>query len=92
MQKVLDEGDHMTIMGTSTTETEQHKMQQTSLEIIRDLPHYTDAQLRQLKGMLALDAYGAEVGTQVARHVFAECDRREALMAEVMEEVEEALA
>jgi len=41
--------------------------------------------------MLALDAYGAEVGTQVARHVFAECDRREALMAEVMTQVEEAV-
>jgi len=67
-------------------------MQQTSLEIIRNLPHYTDAQMRQLKGMLALDAYGTEVGTQVARFVESECDRRKALMAEVMAEVEEALA
>ena len=67
-------------------------MQQTSLEIIRDLPHYSDAQLRQLKGMLALDAYGAEVGTQVARHVFAECDRRKALMNEVMAVVEKEFA
>jgi len=67
-------------------------MQQTSKQIIRNLPHYTDAQLRQLKGMLALDAYGAEVGTQVARHVFAEFDRREALMDKVMAEVEKALA
>jgi hypothetical protein len=67
-------------------------MHETSKQIIRDLPHYTDAQLRQLRGMLALDAYGAEVGTQVARHVFAECDRREALMDEVMTQVEEALA
>jgi len=66
-------------------------MNQTSLQIIRDLPQYTDAQLRQLKGMLALDAYGAEVGAQVARFVYTECDRREALMAEVMAEAEEAL-
>jgi len=92
MQKVLDISIHMTTMGTSTTETERHKMHETSKQIIRDLPHYTDAQLRQLKGMLALDAYGAEVGTQVARHVFAECDRREALMDEVMTQAEEALA
>jgi len=84
---VLDSSNHMTIMGTSTTETEQHKMQQTSLEIIRNLPHYSDAQLRQLKGLLCLDAYGAEVGTQVARHFEAECDRRKALMNEVMDEV-----
>ena len=67
-------------------------MHETSKQIIRDLPHYTDAQLRQLKGMLALDAYGVEVGTQVARHVFAECDRREALIDKVMAQVEEALA
>jgi len=67
-------------------------MHETSKQIIRDLPHYTDAQLRQLRGMLALDAYGAEVGTQVAHHVFAECDRREALMDEVMIQAEEALA
>ena len=67
-------------------------MHETSKQIIRDLPHYTNAQLRQLKGMLALDAYGAEVGTQVARYVFAECDRREALMDKVMAEVEKALA
>ena len=79
-------------MGTTTTETERHKMHETSKQIIRDLPHYTNAQLRQLRGMLALDAYGAEVGTQVSRHVFAECDRREALIDKVMTQVEEALA
>ena len=67
-------------------------MQQTSLQIIKDLPQYTDAQLRQLKGLLCLDAYGVEVGTQVARFVEAECVRRDALMNEVMAEVEAALA
>ena len=67
-------------------------MQQTSIEIIRNLPHYTDADLRKLIGMLCLDMYGKEVGTQVARFVYAERDRRNALMNEIMEEVEEALA
>jgi len=67
-------------------------MQQTSIEIIRNLPQYTDADLRKLKGMLCLDMYGKEVGTQVARFVEAECDRRDALMSKIMEEVEEALA
>ena len=42
--------------------------------------------------MLCLDMYGKEVGTQVARFVYAERDRRDALMNEIMEEVEEALA
>jgi len=92
VQKLLDSSNHMTIMGTSTTETEQHKMQQTSLEIIRNLPHYSDAQLRQLNGLLCLDAYGAEVGTQVARHFEAECNRRKALMDEVMAVVEKEFA
>ena len=67
-------------------------MQQTSLQIIKDLPQYTDAQLRQLKGLLCLDAYGVEVGTQVARFFKAECDRRDALMDGIMAEVEVALA
>ena len=67
-------------------------MQQISLQIIRDLPQYTDAQLRQLKGLLCLDAYGVEVGTQVARFFKAECDRRDALMDEIMVEVEAELA
>ncbi len=67
-------------------------MQQTSLEIIRNLPHYTDTDLRKLIGMLCLDMYGKEVGAQVARFVYAERDRRDALMNEIMEEVEEALA
>ncbi len=67
-------------------------MQQTSLEIIRNLPHYTDADLRKLIGMLCLDMYGKEVGAQVARFVYAERDRSDALMNEIMEAVEEALA
>jgi len=66
-------------------------MNPTSLQIIRDLPQYTDAQLKQLKGLLTLDAYGVEVGAQVARFVESECDRRSALMAEIMTEAEEAL-
>jgi len=66
-------------------------MNPTSLQIIKDLPQYTDAQLKQLKGLLTLDAYGVEIGAQVARFVESECDRREALMVEVMVEVEEAL-
>ena len=47
-------------------------MNTISLQIIKDLPQYTDAQLRQLKGLLCLDAYGVEVGTQVARFFKAE--------------------
>jgi len=67
-------------------------MNTISLQIIRDLPQYTDTDLRKLIGMLCLDMYGKEVGTQVASHVENEQARRDALMSEVMEEVEKSLA
>ena len=66
-------------------------MQSTSLEIIKNLPKYTDAQLRQLMGLLYLDAYGPEVGTQVSRHIAAECKLRDAEMDEIMAAVVVAL-
>mgnify|MGYP003637056511 CR=1 FL=1 len=67
-------------------------MNTTSIQIIRDLPQYTDADLRKLIGMLCLDLYGKEVGTQVARHVENERARRDAVLSEAMEDIEEALA
>jgi len=54
-------------------------MNETSQQILRALPHTTDADLKILFGRLTLNMYGAEVSEQCADYVILERKRREAI-------------
>jgi hypothetical protein len=54
-------------------------MSETSLQIIKDLPTYTDKELKIIYGRLTLNMYGAEVSNECADFVINERKRREAL-------------
>ena len=54
-------------------------MNATSLQIIKDLPTYTDKELKIIYGRLTLNMYGAEVSNECADFVINERNRREAL-------------
>ena len=47
-------------------------MNETSRQILRALPHSTDADLKILIGRLTLNMYGAEVSEQCADYVILE--------------------
>ena len=54
-------------------------MNATSLQIIKDLPTYTDKELKIIFGRLTLNMYGSEVSNECADFVINERNRREAL-------------
>ena len=54
-------------------------MNATRLQIIKDLPTYTDKELKIIFGRLTLNMYGAEVSNECADFVINERNRREAL-------------
>ena len=54
-------------------------MNETSKQILRALPHSTDADLKVLTGRLTLNMYGSEVSEQCADYVILERKRREAI-------------
>ena len=54
-------------------------LQFRSIQLIRDLPTYTDRDLRILFGRLTLNMYGAKVSDECAEFVISERKRREAI-------------
>ena len=54
-------------------------MNATSLQIIKDLPTYTDKELKIIYGRLTLNMYGSEVSNECADFVINERNRRDAL-------------
>ena len=54
-------------------------MNKLSLQIIKDLPTYSDEEIKILFGRLALNMYGAAVSEECATFVIHERDRREAI-------------
>ena len=54
-------------------------MNETSQQILRALPHTTDADLKILFGRLTLNMYGALVSEECADYVNLERKRREAI-------------
>ena len=56
-------------------------MNPISIQILRDLPTYSDDDFRILLGRLTLNMYGADVSEETAECVIAERKRRKALQA-----------
>ena len=54
-------------------------MNELSIQIIRDLPTYSDEEMRILYGRLTLNMYGAEVSNETAKFVINERNRRDIL-------------
>lgn len=50
-----------------------------SIRIIRDLPLYTDEELKTLLGLLTLNCYGADVTEECSTFAITERKRRKAL-------------
>ena len=57
-------------------------MNQISIQIIRDLPIYSDDEIKTLLGRLTLNMYGADVSSECAEFAINERKRR-AVVAEV---------
>ena len=54
-------------------------MNTLSIQIIKDLPTYSDQDLSILSGRLTLNMFGADVSDECATFVFNERDRRDAI-------------
>ena len=54
-------------------------MNTLSIQIIKDLPTYSDEEMWILFGRLTLNMYGADVSNECATFVIHERDRREAI-------------
>lgn len=54
-------------------------MNELSIQIIKDLPTYSDEEIRILYGRLTLNMYGAEVSNETAKFVINERNRRDIL-------------
>ena len=54
-------------------------MNEVSIQIIRDLPTYSDEEMRIIYGRLTLNMYGAEVSNETAKFVINERNRRDIL-------------
>jgi len=54
-------------------------MNELSIQIIKDLPTYSDQEMRILYGRLTLNMYGAEVSNETAKFVINERNRRDIL-------------
>jgi hypothetical protein len=54
-------------------------MKVLSIQIIRDLPLYTDEELKTLLGRLTLNMYGADVTEECSTFAITERKRRQAL-------------
>lgn len=54
-------------------------MNTLSIQIIKDLPTYSDEEMKILFGRLTFNMYGADVSNECATFVFAERDRRDAI-------------
>ena len=54
-------------------------MTKVSINILTDLPHYSDEELDILLGRLTLNCYGEEVGNEVAEFAISERKRRKAI-------------
>jgi hypothetical protein len=54
-------------------------MNTLSIQIIKDLPTYSEQELSILFGRLTLNMYGADVSNECATFVFNEQDRRKAI-------------
>jgi hypothetical protein len=56
-------------------------MNTLSIQIIKDLPTYSDQEIEILLGRLTFNRYGADVSNECATFVFNERDRRDAIKA-----------
>jgi hypothetical protein len=54
-------------------------MNTLSIQIIKDLPTYSDQEIEILLGRLTFNRYGADVSDECATFVFNERDRRDAI-------------
>lgn len=54
-------------------------MTKVSINILTDLPHYSDEELKTLLGRLTLNCYGEEVSNEVAEFAISERKRRKAI-------------
>ena len=57
-------------------------MNPISIQILRDLPIYSDEEIKTLLGLLTLNSYGADVSEEVATFVINERNLRKVLVTE----------
>ena len=57
-------------------------MNPISIQILRDLPIYSDEEIKTLLGLLTLNCYGADVSEEVATFVINERNLRKVLVTE----------